>query len=288
MTEATVEQTDNLRAGAWLVADMSLNVWALAIVKALGLGYPASQIVFLRAGVGLLLVLPWAWRRRAAFRGLDRPGLHVFRILLSAVTLTTSYFAVARLPLALYTAVNFTRPLILMAMAALILGERIGARRWMAGIAGLAGVLLAVSPGNVAWNLGLAALMVTVVTGTGAVVVTRQLRGTAPVVMMAFYTGGLAVLSAPVAAVAWEPVAGAHLLPLLAVGVLTQTGQYCFLRAHWLGDAGVLAPLGYLSLFLAALVGFAVFGEVPTRETVAGAAIILGATLLVAEPRRVR
>ncbi|MFN3144351.1 MAG: hypothetical protein ACE368_03365 [Paracoccaceae bacterium] len=42
---------DNLRGGAWLIADMSLNIWALSIVKALGADYAAAQVVFLRAGV---------------------------------------------------------------------------------------------------------------------------------------------------------------------------------------------------------------------------------------------
>ena len=49
---------DNLRGGAWLIADMSLNIWALSIVKWLGAGYPSTQIVFLRALVGLLLAVP--------------------------------------------------------------------------------------------------------------------------------------------------------------------------------------------------------------------------------------
>ena len=52
---------DNLRGVAWLIADMSLNIWALSIVKWLGAGYPATQIVFIRALTGLILISPLIW-----------------------------------------------------------------------------------------------------------------------------------------------------------------------------------------------------------------------------------
>ena len=61
---------DNLKGGAWLIADMALNIWALSIVKWLGADYPSTQIVFLRALVGLVLIAPAAWRQRAVFRAL--------------------------------------------------------------------------------------------------------------------------------------------------------------------------------------------------------------------------
>ena len=67
---------DNLRGGAWLLADMSLNIWALSIVKWLGAGYPATQVVFIRALVGLCLIAPLIWRDRARFRALpDLPRI---------------------------------------------------------------------------------------------------------------------------------------------------------------------------------------------------------------------
>ena len=65
---------------------------------------------------------------------------------------------------------------------------------------------------------------------------------------MAFYTLALTALTAVPAALVWHPVAAADLPALLAIGVLAQVGQYCFVRAHHLASAGVLAPLGYLHL----------------------------------------
>ncbi|MGB0439861.1 MAG: EamA/RhaT family transporter, partial [Paracoccaceae bacterium] len=85
----------NAQGGAWLIADMSLNIWALSIVKWLDAGYPATQIVFVRALVGLSLILPLIWYHRAAFRQIDHLRLHLLRVGFSVVTLSASFFAIS-------------------------------------------------------------------------------------------------------------------------------------------------------------------------------------------------
>ena len=246
----------------------------------MGADFPAVQIVFIRALTGLVLLAPLLWRGRASLHT-DRPGLHLLRVLLSALAIVTSFFAIARLPLALFTAISFTRPLIMMAMAALILREVVRPAHWLAGLAGLAGVLVAVQPGEMAVNAGLWALMVTVLAGTGAVIVTRRLRGESALMMMLAYTGGIAAVTALPALWTWTDP-GAAWPVLLLIGVFAQAAQYCFLRAHHWGDAGVLGPLGYASLVLSTGVGYVFFDEVPTLSMLAGAAIIIAATLAVA------
>ncbi|MDU8946215.1 DMT family transporter [Ovoidimarina sediminis] len=272
---------DNLRGGAWLIADMSLNIWALSIVKWLGAGYPSTQIVCLRALVGLILIAPLIWRGRALFREIPDARLHLLRVGLSVVTLSASFFAIARVPLALFTAIGFTRPLVTMVLAALLLGETIGLRRWIAAGIALLGVVIAVNPGAVSWNWGLAALGIVVVSGSGAVVATRRLKEAPPIVLMAFYTAGLTLFSAPFALWGWVPIAPGHALPLLLVGCFAQAAQLCFLRAHYLGGAGFLSVLSYLSLVLSVCVGVMVFGEVPAPSFALGAALVVAAALWV-------
>lgn len=266
---------DNLRGAAWLLADMALNIWALVIVKAMGADMPAVQIVFLRALVGLVLLAPLIWRA-GGWPRFGQPGLHAARVGFSTLALATSFHAVAHLPLALFTAVNFTRPLMLMAMAALVLRERISARQWLAGAVGLAGVAIAVRPDQFGGNAsGLLALLVTVVAGTAAVIVTRRMRAEPTLNLMVSYTAGLALLTAGPALLFWQPLTPQGWGAMLLVGLFAQTAQFCFLRAQFWGDAGVLAPLGYASLVLSVGMGLAVFGEVPTPGFWLGAALIL-------------
>lgn len=272
---------DNLNGGAWLIADMSLNIWALSIVKWLDADYPATQIVFIRAAVGLILILPLIWVRRAEFRQIEHLRLHFMRVGLSVVTLTASFFAISKVPLAVFTAINFTRPIVTMVMAALILGETIGRRRWIAAGVAFLGVLLAVNPREVPWTLGLAALLVVVVTGSAAIIATRRLRSAPSMVLMTFYTAGLAICAAPLAMVSWVPVDPEQALFLLAIGAFAQAAQLCFLRAQFFGEAGFLSVLGYLSIVISVIIGALVFDETPSLAFFGGAVLVVGAAIWV-------
>ncbi|MCI5109224.1 MAG: DMT family transporter [Marivita sp.] len=279
---------DNLKGGAWLLADMALNIWALGIVKALGLGYPVAQIVFLRAGIGVLLLSPWMFRNRHAFVGIPDLPLQVLRVGLSAATLTASYFAIARVPLALFTTMNFTRPLVVMCLAALLLRERITPAQWLAAAIAMVGVVIAIDPDGTPVGSGLLALALVVLTGSGAVIVTRRLRNTPTLVLMTFYTVGLGLCTLPFALWSWQPIPTEHLGPLLAIGVFAQSAQACFLRAHFNGDAGVLSVLGYMSLPLSTAAGYFAFGETPTLRFYAGAALVVLAAASLTVTRRNR
>ncbi|MEL7345456.1 MAG: DMT family transporter [Pseudomonadota bacterium] len=272
---------DNLKGGAWLIADLSLNIWALSIVKWLGADYPSTQIVFIRALTGLILIAPLIWMQRAAFRNVEDLGFHALRVALSVITLTASFFAIARVPFAIFTALNFTRPVVTMVMAALLLREVIGPRRWIAAGVALVGVVIAANPTEVPWSVGMAALVVVIITGSGAIIATRRLRAAPPIVLMTFYTAGLAACTAPFSLATWTPLDPAHILPLLLVGAFSQLAQLCFLRAHYHGEAGFLSVLSYLSLVLSVSVGYFVFAEIPGIEFALGAVLVIAAALWV-------
>lgn len=275
-----------MAGGAWLIADMALNVWALTIVKATGADFAATQLVFLRAATGLCLMVPWIIVARGRFAQTHAPHLHLLRIAFSTTALTCSFYAIARLPLALFTAINFTRPLVLIALAALFLGERATTRRWGAAGIGLLGVFFAVRPDEATLDPALFALAVTVVAGTAAIIVTRRLNDQPTVVMMTAYTAGLALATVPFALLNWTPVS-ADLWPiLLAIGIFSQAAQFCFLQAHRRAEAGVLAILGYSSLILSTSIGWLVFSEIPTTGFWIGAALIVLASWIARSPVR--
>ena len=218
---------------------MALNIWALSIVKALGLGYPAFQLVFLRASVGLLLMLPWIWAYRRAFIGLPDLHLHALRVGFSAIALTASFFAIARLPLALFTAISFTRPILTMLAAAWLLKEIITRDRWIAAAVGLIGVIIAVDLGGIAGGWGLAAQVLVVLAATGAVITTRRLVAAPTVVMMTFYTAGLTLIAVPFAVVAWVPVPPDQWPLLLSIGDICPIGAVLFLKGASLWPSGI-------------------------------------------------
>lgn len=256
---------------------MVLVTTMLVIVKALGSTYPAVQIVFVRSLVGLVIVVPLLWRQRRTLLATRRIGRHLLRVACNAAAITLSFAAVATLPLALMTTIGFTRPLFFLLLAAVLLGERVGGLRWAATGLGFLGVLVAARPDELPLDPALLAAIAAVVLGTISVIQTRQLKGESTVVLMGFYTVVLSLLTGIPAALLWAPIAWADLPALLAVGVVAQAAQLCFLRAHHNAEARVLAPLGYLQLPLAAAAGWLVFAEAPGPATWAGAAVIVAA-----------
>lgn len=273
---------------AWLLSDMLLVTVMTVLVKLGGASYPAVQMVFIRSLIGLVSVLPLAWRHRHALRQTRQWGRHSFRVLCNTLALNANFAALTALPLALANAIGFMRPLVVLALATWLLGERSGVWRWVGAAIGFAGVLIMVSPGEVPWSIGILAALASVLFGSLATVQTRALAGENTTVLMVFYTVGLTVFTALPALASWQPVAVADWPLLLAIGVLAQLGQYCFLRAYQSTPANVLAPIGYLSIVLASLAGYLAFGEIPAPTTIAGAAVIIGALVLTSRMDRPR
>lgn len=265
---------------AWLLSDMVLVTIMTVLVKLGGASYPATQMVFIRSLIGLVTVLPLAWRHRHALRQTRQWGRHSFRVLCNTLALNANFAALTALPLALVNAIGFMRPLVVLALATWLLGERSGSWRWIGAVIGFVGVIVMVGPSEVAWSFGLVAALAMVLFGSLATVQTRALAGENTTVLMVFYTVGLTVFTAVPALLTWQPVTNADWPLLLAIGVLAQLGQYCFLRAYQSSPANLLAPFSYLSIVLASVAGFVVFGEIPAWTTFVGIAIILGALVL--------
>ncbi|MHA6689971.1 DMT family transporter [Devosia sp. A449] len=266
----------------WLLSDMLLVTVMTVLVKLGGASFPAVQMVFIRSLIGLVSVLPLAWRHRAAIAGTTQWGRHIFRVLCNTLALNTNFAALTALPLAMANAIGFMRPLVVMALATWLLHERSGGWRWFGAVIGFLGVLIMVAPGEVALNPGILAALGSVLFGSLAVVQTRALANENTTVLMVFYTVGLSVFTIIPASLVWQPVALGDWPLLLAIGILAQIGQYCFLRAYQSAPASMLAPLGYLSIVLATLAGYLAFGEVPAWTTIAGIAIIIAALALTA------
>ncbi|WP_332711332.1 DMT family transporter [Pelagibacterium mangrovi] len=264
------------RAGiAWLLADTTLVTAMTVLVKIEGATYPAIQLVFIRSLIGLISILPLAWRKRRAVLETRQPLRHLFRVACNTIALTCNFTALAALPLALVNAIGFVRPLVVLLFAAWLLGERITRVRWIGTAIGFLGILIILAPGAVVWSWGLVAALGSVLFGSLAVIQIRAMANEDTAVLMVFYTVGLSVLTAIPAIMVWEPVAASDWVTLLTIGVLAQLGQYCFLRAYQTTPTAILAPLGYLSIVFASIAGFVFFGDTPTLTTILGVIVIL-------------
>jgi drug/metabolite transporter (DMT)-like permease len=266
-----------------------------ALIRYLGVDYPTGQVIFFRSAFAILpVVIVYAWRRElmGALRT-ERPLGQAGRGALAIVAMFCNFAALARLPLIESNAIAFTTPLICVALAALILKERVRIYRWSAVIIGFFGVLVVLAPhfsgdglrvvlASAASVAGVMLALAGSVLNAGAVIQTRWLTRSETTSSIVFYfsvictVAGLATLPFGwVKPTPWEWVA------LLSIGLLGGTGHILLTESYRYASASLLAPLDYTSMVWALMLGYAFFGEVPTTMIVLGSAIIAAAGLFV-------
>jgi len=256
------------------------------LVKLASARLPLGEVVFARAVITLGISL--AMVRRAGLSPWVGPRMSlVFRGLLGFGGLTGYYIALDRLPLADATVLQNATPLLTGVLAWWLLDEPIG---WTTAVAigcGIAGVALIVRPsGDVLDPTGVAAALGGVACSSVAYVTVRRLSRTVPPLVIVLYFPLIATpLALPWMLASFVVPGPVDLLLLVALGCATQVGQVFLTMALAIESAGKATSLNYMQVAFAMLWQLTVFGEFPTAWTVAGASLILGGTLLVAQVR---
>lgn len=275
-----------LPRGVLYMAASALGFSGMAmLVKVASARLPTGEIVLARGVVTLALSYAMLWRARLpppAPWGAQR-GRLLLRGLLGFAGLSTYYAALAHLPVGEAVTLQQTVPLLTALLAWWLLGERIGASTLVAIATGIAGVLLIVHPsGAGADALGIACALASAVTSALAYVTVRTLARTEHPLVIVFYFPLVATpLSIPWAAASWVTPDALEVLLLIAIGATTQVGQVFLTLALTVERAGRVLSVNYLQIVFAMLLQLAVFGAVPPAETLAGAALIIGGTLVV-------
>lgn len=281
--DAWLSLSGNARGAVWMIASgLGFTVMAL-MIKLLGDRLDSFQIAFFRCLIGLLAILPLVAGYGLASLRTRALGIHLMRGIFGLVAMFASYYAIARMPLASYTALSFTKPLFSTVLAVIILHETVRWRRWTATLIGFAGVLVMVRPG--AGTLDPAALFALADALSIAFLVTlvKRLPPSETTLVMLFYFGVFSTAaSLPPALLVWRTPTGVELALLCGIGVLGVLAQSFWIRAYRAGEASVVAPFDYLRLLFAAVAGFLAFGELIDRWEVLGAVIIVVSTVYIA------
>lgn len=278
---AKVSSYDERSARLAGIALMLLSIFMFSFGDALGkfmvATYSVGQLLWLRACAALLVLLPMAWRQRAAFARLERPWLQALRVTLSTTEVAAFFLATVYLPLADVITYYLAAPIFVTALSPLVLREPVGWRRWSAVLIGFCGVLIALRPSSqtVSWpamialggSLSFAILML----------ITRLLRGTPDIVLASSQFTGTFVLGALMSPFGWVAPTPGSLGLFAAAGFISVAALVCVNRSLKLAPASVVVPYQYSMIVWAVMFGYFVFGDVPQPATILGAAIIIGA-----------
>ena len=260
-----------------------------ATSKYLARSFPVGFLAWVRYVVhfvGMTVIL--APRMGRALVRTSRPVAQLVRGLLLVSVTVLMMAAFRRMPLAEATAVVFASPLLVTLLARPLLGERIGTLRWAAVLVGFVGVWVIARPGTGLDPLGTAFALTASVTYALYQVSTRALSRTESAVTLLYYTAIAGTVTLTLAA-PWLLTRDALHVPapheavlLGCLGLFGGTGHFLLTLAFREAPASLLSPLVYTQLAWAGLLGFAIFGDVPTTTSLAGVAIVATAGLLLA------
>jgi len=260
-----------------------------AQLKLLSEHYPALQVAFIRGAAALpFVLLPILLRKRLARLRPVNLGLHFARGALAVLMLYSFVQAVRETSLASTYSIFMFAPLLVAALSAPLLRERVARAQWAAIGCGFVGVLVMLRPGpDTLAAKGALWAFVAVVTYAFSVVTLRLLARTDSNESMVFwFTALLAVGAGLMSLPAWRDILWDDLPLMLGVGVCGALGQHFITVAFRSAPAAVVAPFEYTALLWGVLLDIAIWHAIPSALTVFGGSIVIGAGLYLIQRER--
>jgi drug/metabolite transporter (DMT)-like permease len=194
--------------------------------------------------------------------------------------MTLLLMALALMPVAEVSAINFLRPMLTTLLAVMFLSEAVNARRWTAVAIGFAGALIIIRPGFAALNLGAVYALGSCVTAAVTFVLVKTLTGREPPDMIAFYQP---VFVMPIAAVlmlfVWQTPSWADVGWCAVLGAFAIATHRTMNRAFAATELSFLQPLDFIRLPIAAALGWIAFGDATDIYTWIGGTVIFFASI---------
>jgi len=271
------------------VALMVLSIGFISVVDATCKAFTdelhAVQLVWgYFVGIFITLLVYFLIRRESlsTLTKTGRPLLQWMRGGYLAASIMSLFIGLTFLPLAEATAIGFMAPLFITWLSIPLLGEKVSTHRWLAVVAGLIGVGIIVRPGSGLWQW--AAVMPLIGAACFALyqITTRMLTATDNTHTILFYTGLTGAAWSTIAVVFfWKTPQLTHLGVFFGTGLLGACAHLCLVNAFRLAQASLIAPFNYTKLVWATILGYLLFGDTPTVNTLAGSIVIVVAGLYV-------
>jgi drug/metabolite transporter (DMT)-like permease len=283
------EPKQSLKGIALILLTMLTFATQDAITKTLAQDLAVAQIVMVRywmfAVFATVLIAnrPIGLRQAARAR---RPWLQIVRSVIFVVEVGVFAWVVARMPLSTAQAIFAACPLIVTALSPVMLGERVGPRRWLAVTAGFIGVLIILRPTD--GFLDPVGIVAVIGAGMFAIytILTRLLSQEDRFETSYGYVAWIGCLVATlVGPFLWQNPSSDQWLGLVVLGCTGIFGHMMLMKAYELTQASVLQPFTYTQLLWGIFIGMIVFGEIPDLLMLTGAATIVGAGLVAMRER---
>lgn len=274
-----------LRAAGYMCLATVFFPFLNASVKYLGQRYPITEVFFARyLGHSLICLALFLPRHRLALFATRRPAIHAGRAILLFIASAFYFIGIQSIDLSTAAAISFAGPIFVTALSVPLLGEKVGIRRWTAVFCGFLGALIIIRPGTAVIQWGAVLVLVDALAYGLYQILSRKIGNMDPAYTSITLSGigGLLIACLLLPFFPFRlPDNAADMAVFAAVGIWGLLGHYFVVKAVQWGRASVVAPIGYVELVGATLVGWFLFGQFPDTWTWLGAAIIVGSGLYI-------
>jgi drug/metabolite transporter (DMT)-like permease len=274
-----------LKVGATLVF-----MFMAVIARGFGDTFPVGQVVFFRslfAFVPIGIVMLYSGMRIGDL-ATKAPWAHARRATTGVFAMFTYFSSLMYLPIADVTAISFTSPLIVVVLAAVLLGETVRAYRWSAVGAGFVGVMIMVSPhlgeglSGAGASTGVMLAFANAFFVAFTMIFIRLMTASEPALVIAFYFQlACTLVSACTLPFAWVTPSGSELVLLATLGLLGGVGQLLMTNSYRFAEASTLANFDYAAMIWAILLGWLFFSELPEPAVYVGAVVVIASGLFI-------
>jgi drug/metabolite transporter (DMT)-like permease len=278
------DRSDDIRKA---IAFVLLAILIIPIINACAKllnSYSIVQVTWARyAGHFLFMLLVFAPRHGFDLLRSTRLPMQLTRSSMHCMSAFLNFYALGFVALPTATAVNFTAPLMVTALAPLVLGEKVGVARWLAVGAGFVGTLVVVRPGTDGQSWAMTLLLISAAISAGIQLMSRKLAQHDGAVVSNTYMVlvGFVLMSLPLPWVWRTPPNLSDTLIFISIGATGGLGHFFLVRAFELAPAAFVSPFTYGQILGATLISYLVFGQLPDAWTWIGAAIIVASGLFI-------
>ena len=267
---------NNFNGLYWLIFNEVFLIAHIILIKTLVGDFSVFQIVFMRSISSSIIIVPilfYVKNQNNIFRQFQS---NLIRVVLSFMAISIQFFTISNIQLAQVSTIGYLRPSIMSIFAYFILSEKQSKGRWLVLIVGFLSILLVFSPEKTSIQfIALLALLGSCCGSLSTIFQKFLSKKFSEIQLMVWYSVGISILSFPFCLYTWTEVSLNELIFMVLTGLLATSAQYFYIKAFRLSQASFLAPIQYFHIIPVLIIGYLIFSEIPSYQTLLGALIII-------------
>ena len=267
---------NNFNGLYWLIFNEVFLIAHIILIKTLVGDFSVFQIVFMRSISSSIIIVPILFYVKNQNNIFSQFQANLIRVVLSFMAISIQFFTISNIQLAQVSTIGYLRPSIMSIFAYFILNEKQSKGRWLVLIVGFLSILLVFSPENTSIQfIALLALLGSCCGSLSTIFQKFLSKKFSEIQLMVWYSVGISILSFPFCVYTWKELSLNELIFMVLTGLLATGAQYFYIKAFRLSQASFLAPIQYFHIIPVLIIGYLIFNEIPSYQTLLGALIII-------------